>query len=83
MPFCASAYHEQSPIEFILRALGSHIDDDAVIKGEDDTAAGSTAAFLKSRLRYTTDDNGQEVCMVDAGDGEEVGVMMGWEQPIS
>ncbi|KAG8891169.1 Arginine N-methyltransferase 2, partial [Tulasnella sp. 417] len=67
--------------EFILRALGDHVGD-AVLKTDDETAAASTDAFLASSLRYTTDENGQEVCMVDAGDGEEVGVMMGWEQPI-
>ncbi|KAG9049565.1 Arginine N-methyltransferase 2 [Tulasnella sp. UAMH 9824] len=62
-------------------ALGDHVGD-SVLKTDDETAAASTDAFLASGLRYTTDENGQEVCMVDAGDGEEVGVMMGWEQPI-
>ena len=53
------------------------------LKVEDDTAIGSTDAFLSSRLKYTRDQNGQEICLLDAGDGQEVGVMMGWERGLS
>lgn len=58
-----------------------------VLKEVDSTLAGSTKAFLKSELRFTKDKNGQEICMAQIGNGsdagEEVGVMMGWETPIS
>ena len=54
-----------------------------VLKASDDTAAGSTDNFLSSRLRYTRDDHGQEICLVNVGEGEDVGVMMGWERDIS
>jgi len=36
---------------------------------------------LKSKLKYTTDGRGQKICLLDV-DGEEVGVMMGWEEGI-
>jgi protein arginine N-methyltransferase 2 len=52
------------------------------LRAEDSTPAGSTDEFLKSKLVYRTDENGQEVVVIDIG-GEEVGVMMGWEKPIS
>ena len=52
-----------------------------VLQEKDDTAAGSNTAFLSSRLRFTKDEMGQDVCFVDAG-GQEVGVMMGWERKI-
>ncbi|KAI0313006.1 hypothetical protein OF83DRAFT_1066264 [Amylostereum chailletii] len=73
--------------EIILQLLASHgdppglADDTIVLKAEDDTAMGSTAVFLSSRLRYTVDENGQEICMLKSGE-EEVGVMMGWEREI-
>ena len=70
-------------LEFILRALDAHTDEDDIMKVTDESAAGSTVAFLKSRLRYSVDENGQEIRMVDAGPDDEVGVMMGWELPIS
>lgn len=35
-----------------------------VIQHEDDTAAGSTSAFLDSKLVYTTDEHGQSICKV-------------------
>lgn len=54
-----------------------------VLKATDDTAAGSTDHFLTSRLRYTRDEHGQDICLVNVGDGEDVGVMMGWERGIS
>lgn len=52
------------------------------LRAEDITAAGSTTEFLASKLLYRTDSTGQEIVVVDAG-GEEVGVMMGWEKPVS
>ncbi|ELU38290.1 arginine methyl transferase [Rhizoctonia solani AG-1 IA] len=52
------------------------------LRAEDYTAAGSTEEFLKSKLTYRKDENGQEIVLLDI-DGEEVGVMMGWEKPIS
>jgi len=52
------------------------------LKAEDDTATGSTDAFLSSKLHYTRDDHGQHICLLREGD-KEVGVMMGWERDIS
>lgn len=52
-----------------------------ILKGEDSTAAGSTDAFLSSKLRFTKDEHDQDICMVQVGD-EEIGVMMGWERDI-
>ncbi|KAK9897586.1 S-adenosyl-L-methionine-dependent methyltransferase [Cystobasidium minutum MCA 4210] len=50
--------------------------------GLDDAPKPSTAsdnkAFLKSKLRYETDENGEERCIDEEGNG----VMMGWELPI-
>lgn len=53
-----------------------------VLKARDDTATGSTEAFLSSKLHYTRDNHGQEICLLRDG-GREVGVMMGWEREIS
>lgn len=53
-----------------------------VLQNPDTTPAGSIDAFLQSKLRFDVDDHGQAICLVDAG-GEKVGVMMGWERPIS
>jgi protein arginine N-methyltransferase 2 len=59
------------------------LDDDAlVLKATDDSALGSTEAFLSSKLRYTTDASGQEICLLQTPNAE-VGVMMGWEREIS
>lgn len=52
-----------------------------ILKSSDTTAAGSTDEFLSSKLRFTRDEHGQDICLVKAGD-EEVGVMMGWEKQI-
>jgi protein arginine N-methyltransferase 2 len=52
------------------------------LRAEDDTATGSTEAFLSSKLHYTRDKQGQEICLLREGD-KEVGVMMGWERDIS
>lgn len=57
--------------------------DALVLRSEEQTAAGSTDEFLKTRLKYSKDERGQEICLASLGDGEEVGVMMGWEQEIS
>lgn len=54
-----------------------------VIRTDDASAAGSTDAFLASRLQYTKDAKGQEICLLKFEDGGEVGVMMGWEREIS
>ncbi|EIW63412.1 protein-arginine N5-methyltransferase [Trametes versicolor FP-101664 SS1] len=53
-----------------------------ILKATDTTPAGSTDAFLSTRLEYTTDQHGQEICLVKVADEEEVGVMMGWERGI-
>ncbi|KAF5393314.1 hypothetical protein D9757_000641 [Collybiopsis confluens] len=72
--------------EMLLALLSSHAESNAlpdtlVIRSEDSTAAASTDAFLASKLRFIKDENGQEICVVKAGD-EEIGVMMGWEKEI-
>lgn len=71
--------------EFLLRILNSRSEEPSsvLLKTQDSTAAGSSSTFLSSRLRYSVDSHGQEVCLVDSGPAEEVGVMMGWERPIS
>ncbi|KAG9014458.1 Arginine N-methyltransferase 2 [Tulasnella sp. JGI-2019a] len=68
--------------EFILRALGVSKDPPSTIRTDDETAAASLDTFLASRLTFTSDAKGQDLCMVQAGDGTNVGVMMGWEKPI-
>ena len=74
----------KSGTELILRLLASHgAEADALIlKEEDDTALGSTDKFLSSRLRYMSDELGQDICLLQSGD-TEIGVMMGWERGIS
>ncbi|KAH8996552.1 S-adenosyl-L-methionine-dependent methyltransferase [Lactarius hatsudake] len=69
--------------ELILRLLASRSaeGDALLLKEEDDTALGSTDKFLSSRLRYTSDEHGQEICLLQSGD-TEIGVMMGWERGI-
>ncbi|KAG7098635.1 hypothetical protein E1B28_000552 [Marasmius oreades] len=52
-----------------------------ILNNPDQTAAGSTSTFLKSKLSFVTDDQGQEICVVKA-ENEEIGVMMGWERGI-
>ena len=54
-----------------------------ILKATDTTPAGSTDAFLSTKLEYTKDENGQDICLVKVDDAEEVGVMMGWERGIS
>lgn len=68
----------------LLAMLPDQDSDDSsniILREMDDTAAGSNATFLSSRLRFTKDNLGQDVCFVDAG-GQDVGVMMGWERGI-
>jgi len=71
--------------EFLLHVLDQKkvAPDSLVLKASDHSALGSTAQFLRSRLRFVRDVHGQEVCLARSDDGTEVGVMMGWEQPIS
>jgi protein arginine N-methyltransferase 2 len=54
-----------------------------VLQGTDSSAVASTDAFLSSKLRYTQDAHGQDICLLEFDDGQEVGVMMGWEREIS
>ncbi|TRM69857.1 S-adenosyl-L-methionine-dependent methyltransferase [Schizophyllum amplum] len=72
--------------EMLQSLLGSRSVEDSssnlVIRAQDETGAGSTEEFLKSKLRYTKDAHGQEICMLKINDDEEVGVMMGWERGI-
>ncbi|KAJ8587466.1 hypothetical protein M405DRAFT_741742 [Rhizopogon salebrosus TDB-379] len=53
-----------------------------VLQGTDNSAAASTDAFLSLKLRYTQDAHGQDICLLEFDDGQEVGVMMGWEREI-
>lgn len=53
-----------------------------LLRDNDLTAAASPATFLSSRMRFSTDINGQEICVISAG-GDEIGVMMGWERDLS
>lgn len=53
-----------------------------VLRDVDNSALASTDAFLSSKLRYTQDAHGQDICLLDLDDGQEVGVMMGWEREI-
>ena len=43
--------------------------------------SGLSDAFLNSKLNYSTDESGQNICMVEVN-GDEVRVMMGWEEGI-
>lgn len=52
-----------------------------ILRDIDETAAGSSESFLSSRLRYTKDETSQDICFVNVN-GEDIGVMMGWETPI-
>ncbi|KAG8853723.1 Arginine N-methyltransferase 2 [Serendipita sp. 411] len=55
--------------------------DALILRAEDATPAGSNDAFLEAKLTFTTDERGQELCLVNAG-STQIGVMMGWERPI-
>jgi protein arginine N-methyltransferase 2 len=52
-----------------------------ILREPDHTAAGSTENFLSSKLHYTKDETGQDICFIEVDD-EKIGVMMGWETPI-
>lgn len=52
-----------------------------VLRATDSTATGSTDEFLSSKLRFTQDAHGQDICLVTVEE-DEIGVMMGWERPI-
>ncbi|KZV70695.1 S-adenosyl-L-methionine-dependent methyltransferase [Peniophora sp. CONT] len=72
--------------ELTLQLLSAHTDlpPELVLKVEDDSALASTDAYLSSKLRYTTDEYGQEIVLLrDPDNGIEVGVMMGWERELS
>jgi type IV protein arginine methyltransferase len=51
-----------------------------LLRSTDETASGSSDAFLESKLKYKVV-HGQHICVLDI-DGEEIGVMMGWEKDI-
>jgi hypothetical protein len=65
-----------------LRKENNHDQFALVLQRDDNTAFGSTDVYLSSKLRFGVDASSQEVCYVQS-DGEEVGVMMGWEREIS
>ena len=73
--------------ELTIQMLSVHTADlpaELVLKVEDDSALASTDAYLSSKLRYTTDEYGQEIVLLrDPDNGIEVGVMMGWERELS
>lgn len=72
--------------ELLLTLLASRATSEPpsslVLSNKDYSATGSTDAFLSSRLRFTADSYGQEICLLQTED-DEVGVMMGWEHGIS
>ncbi|KAJ3775067.1 arginine methyl transferase [Lentinula raphanica] len=71
--------------ELLLALLSSRSEPEKgsslVLRSDDTTAAASTDAFLKSKLKFIKDENGQEICVVKAGE-DEIGVMMGWERGV-
>ncbi|KAJ7462362.1 arginine methyl transferase [Mycena galericulata] len=71
--------------ELLLALLSSRTPSNSastmILNSDDFSAAASIDAFLSSTLRFTVDDHGQDICMLDV-DGEEIGVMMGWERGI-
>lgn len=73
-------------VELLLQLLASKSiepPETLVLKAVDTSAFASSDAFLASPLRYTKDENGQEICLLKSEAGTEVGVMMGWEREIS
>ena len=75
-------------VEVLLRLLAKKAPEassplNLILKATDSTPAGSTDAFLSTKLEYTKDEHGQDVCLVKVNDEEKVGVMMGWERGIS
>ncbi|KAG6861085.1 hypothetical protein C0995_004022 [Termitomyces sp. Mi166 len=84
LPVAFAVVLNQSLPELLLSLLSrSSLDTPSslLLKETDSSATGSTDAFLSSKLTYTKDDNGQDICLLKVGD-EEVGVMMGWEYNI-
>ena len=74
--------------ELLLTLLSSQTSLDPtpsslILQDVDNSAVASTDAFLSSKLRYTQDAHGQDICLLEFDDGQEVGVMMGWEREIS
>ncbi|KAF8585894.1 hypothetical protein K439DRAFT_1409609 [Ramaria rubella] len=68
--------------EFILQVLSSKAGSSPnVLRNFDEGPFGSTDAFLTSRLLFSKDAHGQEICSVVSGE-DTVGVMMGWERNI-
>ncbi|KAF8516042.1 arginine methyl transferase [Gautieria morchelliformis] len=68
--------------EYLLQVLSSKSGSpSAVVRSPDDGPFSSTEAFLDSKLFFSHDAHGQEICSVVYGN-ETVGVMMGWERPI-
>ncbi|KAJ7096265.1 S-adenosyl-L-methionine-dependent methyltransferase [Mycena epipterygia] len=71
--------------ELVLSLLSSRTPSNSastmILRSTDETAAASTDAFLSSKLRFTVDNHGQDICMLNV-EGEEIGVMMGWENGI-
>lgn len=71
--------------EFLLGFLEAKAEDPSsdsnlVLKdAEEETLAGNTALFLKSKLTYSRDEQGQERVIDEEGNG----VMMGWETGVS
>ena len=72
------------PQELLLDLIASKpsLPASILLRAQDDTATGSTEKFLSSKLHYTKDEHGQEICLLREGK-REVGVMMGWERDIS
>ncbi|KAF8513899.1 hypothetical protein BU17DRAFT_52912 [Hysterangium stoloniferum] len=68
--------------EFLLHVLSTKSENSSdVLRSVDGGPFGSTTAFLNSRLIFSRDSYGQEICSV-VSDGITVGVMMGWERGI-
>lgn len=82
--FCSGDFLNAARLELLLDLFTSKptLPLSIILRAEDDTATGSTEAFLSSKLHYTRDEHGQEICLLREGD-KEVGVMMGWEREIS
>lgn len=70
--------------EMLLSLLSSksQTPSSLVLSTDDDSAAASTKKFLSSKLRFTKDEHGQDICMLQVGPDVEIGVMMGWEREI-
>jgi hypothetical protein len=81
VPYFLKAYL----LELLLALLSSQTSCESasalVLRDTDSTANNSTDAFLSSKLTFTKDARGQNICLLNAGE-DEIGVMMGWEQGI-